>query len=42
MSMLKDDNIKDRILSFINNADINIKDIIQEEKEVEISKDINF
>jgi hypothetical protein len=32
--MLKDEKNKKTILSFINNADINIEDIKQEEKEI--------
>ena len=42
MWMLKDEKVKETILSFINNADINIKDIEQEEKEVEVSEKSNF
>lgn len=40
--MLKDVFIKDTILSFINNADINIKDIRREEKEIEVLEKNNL
>jgi len=40
--MLKDDRIKDKIISFIKNADMNINDIKQEEKELEVWGKNNF
>lgn len=39
LSMLKDENVKKTILSFMNNADINIKDIKQKEEEVTVSNE---
>jgi len=42
LGMLKDEKLKDTIISFIKNADININNIKQEEKEIKISENSNF